>query len=218
MRGGVGGGDHAAGRSADNQLAAQHHCAVGLVAAAHRGVAQGPRANQCGGHAKGQWRGGLPAASRPRPRDAAGQEHQSALSVHRRSMLGRIATVTPAMTRPVLAEDQIHPAIRQSIASLHIDVVRSVQEAVATHPVVVVGMGGNPFVRKARRALDVAGVAHKDLDFGNYFSDWRRRNALKLWTGWPTFPMVFVRGVLVGGATDVRKLIDSGELARTLAA
>ncbi|WP_088287079.1 glutaredoxin domain-containing protein [Ideonella sp. A 288] len=122
------------------------------------------------------------------------------------------------MPRPILADDQIHPAIRTQVATLHADVVRSVQEAAATHPVVVVGMGGNPFVRKARRALDAAGVAHKDLDFGNYFTDWRRRNALKLWTGWPTFPMVFVRGMLVGGATDVQKLIDSGELARMLAA
>jgi glutaredoxin-related protein len=38
------------------------------------------------------------------------------------------------------------------------------------------------------------------------------RNALKMWTGWPTFPMVFVRGTLVGGADDLRRLIDSGEL------
>jgi glutaredoxin-related protein len=43
-------------------------------------------------------------------------------------------------------------------------------------------------------------------------SAWRTRNALKIWTGWPTFPMVFVRGVLVGGAEDLQRLIDSGEL------
>jgi monothiol glutaredoxin len=46
-----------------------------------------------------------------------------------------------------------------------------------------------------------------------------RRNALKLWTGWPTFPMVFVKGVLVGGFDDLKTLHDSGErqsmLART---
>jgi glutaredoxin-related protein len=38
-----------------------------------------------------------------------------------------------------------------------------------------------------------------------------------LWTGWPTFPMVFVKGVLVGGADDLEKLINGGELARLLA-
>jgi glutaredoxin-related protein len=34
-----------------------------------------------------------------------------------------------------------------------------------------------------------------------------------MWTGWPTLPMVFVEGVLVGGADDLRRLLESGELA-----
>jgi glutaredoxin-related protein len=38
--------------------------------------------------------------------------------------------------------------------------------------------------------------------------------ALKRWTGWPTIPMVFVKGVLIGGASDLAKLIESGELPR----
>ena len=37
-----------------------------------------------------------------------------------------------------------------------------------------------------------------------------------MWTGWGTFPMVFVKGVLVGGASDLEKLIGSGELKRML--
>ena len=45
---------------------------------------------------------------------------------------------------------------------------------------------------------------------------WCIRNALKLWTGWPTFPMVFVKGVLVGGFDDLEKLHDSGEPKKLL--
>ena len=116
------------------------------------------------------------------------------------------------MPRHVLAEDQIHPAARQQVATLHRAVVDEVRAAVAAHPVVVVGMRGNPFVGKARKALDAAGVAHHDIDFGSYVSGWRRRNALKMWTGWPTLPIVFVKGQLVGGAEDLAKLIASGEL------
>ena len=44
-----------------------------------------------------------------------------------------------------------------------------------------------------------------------------RRTALKLWTGWPTFPMVFVKGALVGGFDDLKTLHDSGELQAMLA-
>lgn len=120
------------------------------------------------------------------------------------------------MPRAVLDEAHIHPAIRDRVAGHHADTVRQVQRAVATHAVVVVGMGQNPFPRRARRALDAAGIAHHDLDYGNYLRGWRQRNSLKLWTGWPTMPMVFVRGTLVGGADELIKLIDSGELKRLL--
>ena len=68
----------------------------------------------------------------------------------------------------------------------------------------------------ARRALAAAGVEHVYLEYGNYFGHWRRRNALKMWSGWPTFPMVFVKGVLVGGAAELERLIASGELERLL--
>jgi len=60
-------------------------------------------------------------------------------------------------------------------------------------------------------------VPHQYLEYGSYLSRWRERLALKMWTGWPTFPMVFVKGVLIGGADDLAKLIASGELKRLLA-
>ena len=65
---------------------------------------------------------------------------------------------------------------------------------------------------QARRLLDSAGLRHTYLEYGSYLSDWRRRNALKMWTGWPTLPMVFVKGTLIGGATDLERLIANGEL------
>lgn len=122
------------------------------------------------------------------------------------------------MSRPILDERHIHPAIRAQVAHHHAAMVSEVQAAIAAHPVVVVGMGMNPAPKAARKALDAAGVAHHYLEYGNYFNSWRRRNALKMWTGWPTFPMVFVNGMLIGGASDLRPLIQSGELATLLAA
>lgn len=120
------------------------------------------------------------------------------------------------MPRYTLDEAHIHPAIREKIASLHVDIIDEVRAAIAANPVVVVGMAQNPMPKKARKALDAAGIAHHYLEYGSYFNTWRRRNALKMWTGWPTFPMVFVNGVLVGGADDVERLIASGELKKML--
>jgi len=121
------------------------------------------------------------------------------------------------MQRPLLSEDRVDPAIRDAIASNHRDIIDEVQVAVAANPVVVVGMKQNPFPRRARKALTTAGIAFHYLEYGSYFSTWRRRTALKIWSGWPTFPMIFVKGVLIGGAEDLQKLLDSGELARRLA-
>lgn len=121
------------------------------------------------------------------------------------------------MTRTSLDEAHIHPAIRERIASNGSDIVREVQAAVAGNDVVVVGMKQNPFPKKARKALDAAGVPYRYLEYGSYFNGWRRRNALKMWTGWPTFPMIFVKGMLVGGADDLARLIDSGELKQMVA-
>jgi monothiol glutaredoxin len=120
------------------------------------------------------------------------------------------------MPRTVLDEARLHPSIREAVANSHADIVHNVQAAAASNPVLVVGMAQNPVCRKARRLLDAAGVAHQYLEYGSYLSQWRKRNALKMWTGWPTFPMVFVKGVLVGGASELGTLIDSGELKRTL--
>lgn len=121
------------------------------------------------------------------------------------------------MPRFVLSEAHTHPAIRERIATLNQDIVKEVQDAVARHAVVVVGMAMNPVPRRARRALDAAGIAYVYLEYGSYLNTWRRRNALKMWTGWPTFPMVFVKGVLIGGAADLEALIVSGELKQLLA-
>jgi monothiol glutaredoxin len=96
-------------------------------------------------------------------------------------------------------------------------IIEEVHAAIAQHAVVVIGMKQNPFPRKARKLLDQARISYTYLGYGSYFSQWRRRLALKMWAGWPTFPMIFVHGVLIGGATELERLIESGELAALLA-
>ena len=120
------------------------------------------------------------------------------------------------MSRAILPEERIDPAIRDAIATHHRDLVDEVEAAAAANDVLVVGMKQNPFPRRARKALEAHGVPFHYLEYGSYLSAWRRRNVLKMWTGWPTFPMVFVKGVLIGGAEDLQKLIESGELDRRL--
>jgi glutaredoxin-related protein len=37
-----------------------------------------------------------------------------------------------------------------------------------------------------------------------------------MWSGWPTFPQVYIRGTLIGGADDTRKALDDGSLRKLL--
>jgi glutaredoxin-related protein len=120
------------------------------------------------------------------------------------------------MPRPILDDQRIHPTIREKVANNRVDIVKEVQEAVAAHDVVIVGMAINPAPRKARKILDAAGIPYTYLEYGSYFREWRRRTALKMWTGWQTFPMIFVKGTFIGGASDLAKLIESGELKTML--
>jgi monothiol glutaredoxin len=120
------------------------------------------------------------------------------------------------MPRYIFPEDRIHPAIRERIANHHRDIVDEVDAAVRENDVVVVGMAQNPNPKKARRLLTERGIPFRYLEYGSYLGMWRRRNALKMWTGWPTFPMIWVKGTFVGGASDLAKLAESGELDRML--
>lgn len=120
------------------------------------------------------------------------------------------------MARAILDETYIHTAIRSMVTNHQRVIVEQVIDAISSNEIVVVGMGFNPFSAKACKALDAIHRKYKYLEYGNYVSMWRERNALKLWTGWPTFPLVFVKGVLVGGATDLQALIDSGELKKMM--
>jgi glutaredoxin-related protein len=87
---------------------------------------------------------------------------------------------------------------------------------VAAERVVVVGVSGLQPGKRARALLDAQQVPYKYLEYGSYFSGWRRRLALKMWVGWPTFPLIFVKGTFIGGGSDLKKLIESGELKRLL--
>jgi monothiol glutaredoxin len=118
--------------------------------------------------------------------------------------------------RKVLPTDRLAPAVAEAAAAFYSDTVEAVDQATRTQPLVVVGMAQNPFVKKARGALDAAGLRFTYLEYGSYFARWRERLAIKLWSGWPTFPQVFVRGVLIGGHQQLSAALADGSLKRML--
>ncbi|MFV8752660.1 glutaredoxin [Nannocystaceae bacterium ST9] len=118
--------------------------------------------------------------------------------------------------RPLLADENKSERVRESIANFHAAIIEEVRATVERDTVVVVGMQTNPFVKKARKALADKGIAFTYLEYGGYRNMWKPRLAIKMWSGWPTFPQVFVRGALIGGFDDLRKAIDDGSFDQRL--
>jgi monothiol glutaredoxin len=139
-------------------------------------------------------------------------------TAHRRLTEPPLMTTASSTTRSQHDPSRVAPDALRDMLAFHNEVVEHVQRAVAEQPVVVVGMAQNPHVKKVRGALSDAGIAFTYLEFGSYFSSWRERLAIKLWSGWPTFPQVFVRGVLIGGEDLTKAAIADGSFRRRMAA
>jgi glutaredoxin-related protein len=107
------------------------------------------------------------------------------------------------MERTTLPSVQVHTEALKSITQNHSDTLSEIITTVNKNKVVVVGMGQNPVVKKAKKILEANKMEYTYLSYGNYFSKWQQRLAIKIWSGWPTFPQIFIDGKLVGGANDL---------------
>jgi monothiol glutaredoxin len=112
--------------------------------------------------------------------------------------------------RPLLPDSARTSVTADKMAAFHSQIVQEVAQTVSRDPVVVVGMAQNPVVKRVREALKEAGVDYTYLEYGSYFGKWKERLAIKLWSGWPTFPQVFVRGTLIGGNEETRAALADG--------
>lgn len=114
--------------------------------------------------------------------------------------------------RPRLSDDKVASTVKEKVSQFHRAIVDEVATTVARDPVVVVGMAQNPVVKKARALLTSKGIAYTYLEYGSYLGKWKERLAIKLWAGFPTFPMVFINGELVGGHSEIDALDKAGKL------
>lgn len=109
--------------------------------------------------------------------------------------------------RKILSESEMTPGALSAIVNYHPTVVDEIIKATKSNEWVIVGMAQNPVVKKARRYLEERSIKYHYISHGSYFSEWKTRLAIKLWSGWPTFPQVFHHGKLVGGAADLMKYL-----------
>ncbi|MDB9786675.1 glutaredoxin [Bacteriovoracaceae bacterium] len=116
------------------------------------------------------------------------------------------------MSRTNLSEENISEPALKAMQLFYPETVSEVANAVLTNKIVVIGMSQNPIVSKVRKLFNSKNYEYTYLEYGSYFSEWKKRLAIKLWSGWPTYPQVFIEGKLVGGCKELKELIEKGKL------
>ena len=93
-----------------------------------------------------------------------------------------------------------------------------IEEQLKSHDVLLY-MKGTPdfpqcgFSGQTVAALNAIG---KPYAFVNIFEDQEIRDGLKVYSNWPTFPQLYVKGELIGGSDIVIEMYNSGELKQLL--
>lgn len=98
------------------------------------------------------------------------------------------------------------------------DVNTRIEEQLSAHDILLY-MKGSPdfpqcgFSGQAVAALNAVGQPYA---YVNIFEDPEIREGLKVYSNWPTFPQLYVKGELIGGSDIVIEMYQSGELKTLL--
>ena len=112
--------------------------------------------------------------------------------------------------RPLL--NKATPEAVAYMEKFHSERLEEITRAGAAPDVVVIGMALTAACGAARDALEEAGHTVHYIEIGGYFSKWRERLAIKLWSGWPLYPQVFVKGTLIGGRDLTKAALADGTI------
>ena len=100
------------------------------------------------------------------------------------------------------------------------DVNERIEEQLKSHDVLLY-MKGTPdfpqcgFSGQTVAALNAVG---KPFAYVNIFEDQEIREGLKVYSNWPTYPQLYIKGELIGGSDIVVEMYNSGELQELLGA
>lgn len=100
------------------------------------------------------------------------------------------------------------------------DINETIKNQLDENPIILY-MKGSPqapqcgFSAKTSQALMACG---ERFAFVNILDNQELREALKVYSSWPTYPQLYVNGELVGGCDIILEMSESGELAKVVKA
>ena len=99
------------------------------------------------------------------------------------------------------------------------DVKQRIEQELASHPVLLFMKGSPDFPQCgfSAQAVAVLRACGTDFDSLNILEEPELREALKVYSSWPTFPQLYVKGELIGGSDILVEMYQAGELQPLLA-
>jgi monothiol glutaredoxin len=98
------------------------------------------------------------------------------------------------------------------------EVTERIKQHLAAEPVVLFMKGTPDFPQCGFSAQAVAALRQVGAQFHavNIFEDLELRDELKKFSNWPTYPQLYVKGELIGGADIAIQMFKSGELKQLI--
>ncbi len=95
---------------------------------------------------------------------------------------------------------------------------KRIQKQIDENPVILYMKGDRTFPQCgfSARVVDVLEKLKINYATHDILSDPELRFGMKVFSKWPTFPQLFVKGELVGGSDIVYQMYESGELQKLL--
>ena len=97
-------------------------------------------------------------------------------------------------------------------------IIEKIESQLSTHPILLY-MKGTPYFPQCGFSGKVVQILQEcEIEFAyvNIFEDEAIREGLKEYSSWPTYPQLYVKGELVGGADILIEMFESGELQELL--
>jgi monothiol glutaredoxin len=99
------------------------------------------------------------------------------------------------------------------------DVIERIKKQLEENPVILYMKGTPDFPQCgfSGRAVQILEHCGTDYAYVNIFEDPELRENLKVFSQWPTFPQLYVKGELIGGSDIMVEMFQKGELQSLLA-
>ena len=94
------------------------------------------------------------------------------------------------------------------------DINTKIKEQLDSNPVLLYMKGNPTFPQCGFSSQAVNILKHCGADFAtvNIFEEPEIREGLKIYSNWPTYPQLYIKGELIGGCDIITEMYESGEL------